>query len=382
MIPDLKPYSATRDSGVPSLGEVPEHWEVLRLKNWLDVNRVVLTEDTDPDYMFDYLDIGAVTHGNLTGKPARIRFGNSPSRARRIVQRGDTLVSTVRPYLKAVWHAEEQWADLVASTGFAVLTPRTGTVPKFVSYFCRSNPFTNRVTAESVGTAYPAVSEASLGNLEVCVPPLPEQAAIARFLDDAERRIRCAITAKEKLIALLEEQKQAVIHQAVTGGLDAASDGPPPPLEKADPPCNDRVHPDGAFREPATSVGLRDRRGSRRQSRTHRQRTHRVESERNRVGSEGITTRTASSPTGRCRDGSTGGNGTVCGRDRGECRLALWNRKRSDPTRCLRPRSALSGIGPRVCGRPPGAHGSLHRNNDEQPLGRRRRIGPSLFAAG
>ena len=228
MIPDLKPYSATRDSYVPSLGEVPGHWEVLRLKNWLDVNRAVLTEDTDPDYRFDYLDIGAVAHGHLTAKPERIRFGNSPSRARRVVRCGDTLVSTVRPYLKAVWHAEEPWADLVASTGFAVLTPRTGTVPKFVSYFCQSNPFTNRVTAESVGTAYPAVSEASLGNLEVCVPPLPEQAAIARFLDDAERRIRCAITAKEKLIALLEEQKQAVIHQAVTGGLDAASDGPPP----------------------------------------------------------------------------------------------------------------------------------------------------------
>ena len=52
------------------------------------------------------------------------------------------------------------------------------------------------------------------------VPPLPEQAAIVRFLDHADRRIRRYIRAKQKLIKLLEEQKQAIIHRAVTRGLD------------------------------------------------------------------------------------------------------------------------------------------------------------------
>ena len=51
-----------------------------------------------------------------------------------------------------------------------------------------------------------------------CLPPLAEQAAIVRFLDHADRRIRRYIRAKQKLIALLEEQKQAIIHQAVTRG--------------------------------------------------------------------------------------------------------------------------------------------------------------------
>ena len=50
--------------------------------------------------------------------------------------------------------------------------------------------------------------------------PLPEQAAIVRFLDYANRRIRRYIRAKQKLIKLLEEQKQAIIHRAVTRGLD------------------------------------------------------------------------------------------------------------------------------------------------------------------
>ena len=52
------------------------------------------------------------------------------------------------------------------------------------------------------------------------LPPLPEQAAIVRFLDHADRRIRRYINAKRKLIALLNEQKQAIIHRAVTRGLD------------------------------------------------------------------------------------------------------------------------------------------------------------------
>ena len=169
----LRPYRAYKDSGVEWLGKVPAHWAVQRLKSWVDVNEFVLSEDTDPQYMFEYLDIGSVATGRLTAKPERIRFGNSPSRARRVVRPGDTIVSTVRTYLKAVWHAEHPGDDLIASTGFAVLTPRRGTFPRFVNYFCQSDPFTNRVTAEAVGIAYPAIAETRLGTFDVCIPPYP-----------------------------------------------------------------------------------------------------------------------------------------------------------------------------------------------------------------
>ena len=59
-----------------------------------------------------------------------------------------------------------------------------------------------------------------VGNVRLSFPPLPEQSAIVRFLDHADRRIRRYIRAKQKLIKLLEEQKQAIIHRAVTRGLD------------------------------------------------------------------------------------------------------------------------------------------------------------------
>ena len=56
--------------------------------------------------------------------------------------------------------------------------------------------------------------------LWLALPPLAEQAAIVRYLDDADQRVREYVSAKERLIALLEEERQAIIHQAVTGGLD------------------------------------------------------------------------------------------------------------------------------------------------------------------
>ena len=224
----LQPYPAYKDSRIDWLGEVPEHWEVRRLKDWLAINRRVLPEDTDPEYAFAYLDIGSVATGRLTAIPERIRFGNAPSRARRIVAHGDTIISTVRTYLKAVWHANNPMERLIASTGFAVLTPGLKTDPRFVSYICQSDPFTDRVTSESVGIAYPAIAETRLGTFSVCVPPLPEQTAIARFLDHADGRIQRYIRAQERLIELLEEQKQAMTYQAVTGQIDVRTGQPYP----------------------------------------------------------------------------------------------------------------------------------------------------------
>ena len=229
MTAHLKPYPAYRASGVVALGDIPTHWDVVRLKNWLVINRAVLPEDTDPEYSFDYLDIGSVATGRLVEEPRRIRFRSAPSRARRIIKEGDTIVSTVRTYLKAVWHANPGLGgNVIGSTGFAVLTPRPRIEPRFVSYVCRSVEFTDQVSARSVGTAYPAIGDDALGALKVCVPSLEEQVRSTRVLDRVEECVEDYIRAKERLIALLEEQKQALIHEAVTGKIDVRTGRPYP----------------------------------------------------------------------------------------------------------------------------------------------------------
>ena len=213
-------YAECKPPGDEWLSCVPEHWDIAPLKRWVGVNEAVLPETTDPDFEFSYLEIGAVSNGQLVEQPRQIRFSDAPSRARRIVRQNDTILSTVRTYLKAVWFADKVDDHLVCSTGFAVLTPRRGADPKFVSYIVRSEFFTDRVTAESIGMAYPAISEGRLSSFHVCVPPLDEQTAIIRYLDHADSRIQRYVSAKEQLVELLTEQRQAIINQAVTRGLD------------------------------------------------------------------------------------------------------------------------------------------------------------------
>ena len=216
----LDPDVPLKPSGIAWLGEVPAHWEVLPLKHWVKMNDAVLPEHTSPDYEFNYLDIGTVGVGVLMLKPQRIRFQTAPSRARRVVNNGDTLVSMVRTYLKAIWHVDSAGEDLVASTGFAVLTPKPNTLPKFVSYFTQSNYFTDGVTAESVGIAYPAIAESRLGRFYVTLPPLPEQTAIVEYLDKATANIDAAIARTRREIDLLNEYRTRLIADVVTGKLD------------------------------------------------------------------------------------------------------------------------------------------------------------------
>jgi len=104
MINGLKPYPKYKDSSVPWLGEVPVHWEVRALKHWVRINARTLDESTNPSFEFDYIDIGAVGTGRLLQKPTRMRFGVAPSRARRIVAAGDTLLSTVRDIPQSYLH--------------------------------------------------------------------------------------------------------------------------------------------------------------------------------------------------------------------------------------------------------------------------------------
>ncbi|MQA17362.1 MAG: restriction endonuclease subunit S, partial [Pseudonocardiaceae bacterium] len=73
--------------------------------------------------------------------------------------------------------------DLVASTGFAVLSPRDGINPSFLSWWLQSDPFIEEVVATSVGVSYPAINASDLGKFLVPVPTSVEQRAIADFLD-------------------------------------------------------------------------------------------------------------------------------------------------------------------------------------------------------
>lgn len=212
---------ALKPSGIEWMGDVPEHWSVKPLKRWVHLNASTLGEKTDPDFEFRYLDIGSVKTGRLAKELERLRFENAPSRARRVLQRGDTIISTVRTYLKAIWYVNEEAEDLIASTGFAVLTPGKDVEPEYLGYVIQSTGFVNRVTANSIGIAYPAIAETVLGRFPVVMPStLEEQQSILAHIKAESAPLDQAIEQALTEIKLIREYRDRQIADVVTGQVD------------------------------------------------------------------------------------------------------------------------------------------------------------------
>ena len=212
----LNPDAEMKDSGVEWSGKIPQGWEYKPLKHLASCNDEVLSEATPGDYVFDYIDIGSVHAGNGIGICERMQFKDAPSRARRIVRSGDIIVSTVRTYLKAIAQVENYAVPHIASTGFAVIRAQTVT-PSFLKYALLSDNFVSQVEADSVGISYPAINASQIVAFKIPVPPLPEQEAIAAYLDTKCTTIDGVIAEKEALIAELESYKKSLIFETVTG---------------------------------------------------------------------------------------------------------------------------------------------------------------------
>jgi type I restriction enzyme S subunit len=213
-------YDEYEESGVDWLGEIPAHWKTGPLKYFVSIDPQSLSEDTDDGFQLRYVDIGSVSSTGEIEEPKEYRFEDAPSRARKIVQHGDTIISTVRTYLKAIAYIEDPPENLVVSTGFAVLRPGEDVDERFLGYLIRSKQFLDSAVSHSEGIGYPSISTKKLGRLPVWLPSLPEQKTIAAYLDRETERIDALIEKKEQLIDLLEEKRNSLISRVVTKGLD------------------------------------------------------------------------------------------------------------------------------------------------------------------
>lgn len=185
-------------------------WRATRLKYVTDVNTGVLPEKTDDDFEFVYIDIGNVTQGSMNTNDAPIRFSDAPSRARRLANPGDTVVSTVRTYLRAVATVSSHSEPLVFSTGFAVLSPRDEVHPRFLSWYLQGDEFVSRIEANSTGVSYPAITATQLTALDLRLPPFEEQRVIADYLDCEIARIDLLVKEQQYLIEMLRERRRSV----------------------------------------------------------------------------------------------------------------------------------------------------------------------------
>lgn len=216
-----------KSAGIAGLGCIPNHWKVMQLKYWVKTKAETTPENTDPDFEFDYVDIGTVGYGTLAESPTRMQFANAPTSARRIVRNNDTIVSTVRIYLRGVFTFKEIQFPTLASTALAVLRPVGNTSPDFVGYIAQSDYFINQAIIESKGIGYPVISDKRLSNILVAVPPNEEQEKIALYLGNATTKIDAAIDVTKREVKLLHEYRERLISDAVTGKIDLREFVPP-----------------------------------------------------------------------------------------------------------------------------------------------------------
>ena len=223
MIADLKPYPAMKDSGVEWLGEVPSHWTRLP-------GRACYREKKVPNKGLTETTVLSLSYGHIVVKPPEQLHGLVPSsfETYQIVEPGDIIV---RPT-----DLQNDWNSLRFG-----LSRNRGVITS--AYMCL---YTEEVVMRPYGhlllhtydlkKVFYGLGSGLRQNLDwrdfkylpCIVPPRIEQAAIARYLDHADRRIQRYIRAKQKLVTLLEEQKQALIHQAVTGKVDIRTGQPYP----------------------------------------------------------------------------------------------------------------------------------------------------------
>ena len=206
------------------MSAVPSGWKVERLKDVARVNANALPAGTDADYEFDYLEISNVNYNGVVSTDAieHLRFEDAPSRARRRVASGSTVISSVRPNLQAVAFFASAPKHLICSTGFNVVEPQSNKLaPQFTYYHLLSENARQYFEAAATGVGYPAIGDKDFNAFTVTLPPLPEQQRIATYLAASCAAIDAAVSAKRRQLDTLDALRKSIIQRAVTFGIEA-----------------------------------------------------------------------------------------------------------------------------------------------------------------
>ncbi len=217
----LNPSVDLKETNIPWLGQVPAHWELRRLKYLFTINNEALSQKTDPETEFEYVDISSVDKYEGIIKREPMTFASAPSRARRVVKGGDIILGAVRTYLEAIAQIKSKDENVIVSTGFAVLRPDRTSDSDFYSWAIRSGPFMASVVASSDGVSYPAINADKLATLYMPLPPKDERDAISKYILGEMVKMD---TLKAKIfeqVDLLRERRTSLISHAVTGKIKA-----------------------------------------------------------------------------------------------------------------------------------------------------------------
>ncbi len=218
MIADLRPYAEYKESGLSWLGKVPGHWSLLP-------NRALFAEVKDRDHPDEEMLSVTITRGIVKQKvllqgSSKKDSSNLNKSAYKLVQPRDIAYNKMRAWQGAIGASALRG---IISPAYVVMRLRDDSdLPSYFHHLFRTPQFAKEAERWSYGITSDmwSLRPEHFNMIYAPEPPPDEQAAIVRFLDWANGRLERAIRAKRKVIALLGEQKQAIIHRAVTRGLD------------------------------------------------------------------------------------------------------------------------------------------------------------------
>ena len=219
MTQTLRPYPDYRSCG-QWFGRVPEHWATPRLRNLFRVLNGATPPSGDPanwDGEIVWItpdDLGRISGRSIATSRRRITDAGYKSCGTSLAPPGSVAISTRAP----IGHLAITSVPACVNQGCRLLVPTDGSSSHYWYYLLVSAKPELQSLGE--GTTFSELSRGKLRDAVLTRPPLAEQRAIVRFLRHMDSRINRLIRAKRRLIALLNEQKHAIIHRAVTRGLD------------------------------------------------------------------------------------------------------------------------------------------------------------------
>ena len=213
---ELKPYPTMKDSGVEWLGMVPEHWDIRRAKylfNSIDVR----SENGDEELLTVSSHDGVVPRSEKTVT----MFQAASYAGHKLCWPGDLVINSLWAWANGLGFSRYHG---IVSTAYGVyrLRPECNASYEYFNLALRSGAYDWEFQTRSKGIwkSRLQLTDWSFLDMPLIIPPLREQVAIAGYLDYVDSRVRRLTEAKRKLIGLLTEQKQGIIHRAVTRGLD------------------------------------------------------------------------------------------------------------------------------------------------------------------
>ena len=219
MIEGLKPYAEYKGSGLPWLKTLPCGWRVRRGRGvfeCIDVRSKTGNEEL--------LSVSATDGVRRRSEKAVTMFQASSYVGHKLAWPGDLVINSLWAWMKGLGFSKYHG---IVSTAYGVYRPRPEHREgwRYLDHLFRSSAYDweLRVRSKGIWISRMQLTDWSFLDMPVLLPPPDEQAAIVRFLDHANRKIDGFIRAKRKLIGLLNEQKQAIIHRAVTRGLPSRS---------------------------------------------------------------------------------------------------------------------------------------------------------------